>query len=104
MKHKIIAIVACAGLLAGYDSGRGPVSRGSSNRGGVRQATGPASPIETPTTQEARPTELPHPSDESGIRRALSEPVTGYRNAARLDALQFLAATPLRSIPIMAST
>ena len=52
----IISIVACAGLLTacGGGSGGGSVLSGLDNLGGIRQVTGLAPPVETPTEQEAR--------------------------------------------------
>ena len=118
MKPNVLAIVACAGLLAacgGGDGGGGSVSSGLSDLGGIRQATGLAPPVETPAAQGVRVAGIVSRTDSlilsttygqsshrdlpnfrirarcSGTSCSLSEPVTGYRDTLRLDDLEFIA-------------
>ena len=116
MKLRLLAIVACAGLLAacasGGDNGGASVSGGL---GGIRQATGLAPPVETPAGQGARAAGIVSRADSlilsttygrtshrdfpnfrirarcSGTSCSLSEPVTGYSDTVRLEDFELLA-------------
>ena len=116
MNPSVLAVVACAGLLAacGGGSGGNSVSSGLGDLGGIRQATGLAPPVETPAGQRARAAGIVSRADSlilsttygqtshrdlpefrvrarcSGTSCSLSESVTGYRDTLRLDDLEFI--------------
>ena len=117
MKLRVLALVACAGLLAacGASSGGGSVLSGLSDLGGIRQATGLAPPVETPAVQGARAAGIVSRADSlilsttygqtshrdfpdfrvrarcAGTSCALSHAESGYRDTLRLDDLEFVA-------------
>lgn len=118
MKLHVLAVAACAGLLAacggGSGNGGGPVSGGLSDLGAIRQATGLAPPVETPAEQVARVAGIVSRADSlilsttyvetshrdlpefrihaqcSATRCELSEAVTGYRDTLHLEDLEFI--------------
>ena len=117
MNFRVLAAIACAGLLAGCGGGGSgkSVSSPLGNLDAIRQATGLAAPAETPSVQDARSASISSRADSlilsttwgktdnralptfhiraqcSGTRCTLSEPQSGYSETLTIDDLEFVA-------------